>query len=160
MKKTEINEEEEETEEEEGGGGRRRSGVLKVRLSSVQVYTSMDRNKETESEPRIYAYSRAASAALCHVVCVGFTAFIAVQSRPGSSESFCGSQSPCRFGEACNVCLLCFRFVFVASLSDDTVGKLKLTKCYTRHFRSHRVIIKAESQFMFRVSTETFFFFK
>uniref|UniRef100_A0A3Q3XS92 ascorbate ferrireductase (transmembrane) n=1 Tax=Mola mola TaxID=94237 RepID=A0A3Q3XS92_MOLML len=40
---------------------------------------------ETESEPRIYAYSRAASAALCHVVCVGFTAFIAVQSRPGSS---------------------------------------------------------------------------
>ncbi|XP_041810115.1 cytochrome b561 domain-containing protein 2 [Chelmon rostratus] len=43
------------------------------------------KHKEAESEPRIYGYTRAASAALTHFICVVFTVFIAVLSRPGSS---------------------------------------------------------------------------
>lgn len=42
-------------------------------------------NKETESEPRIYIYTRTASAVLTHFLCLGFTVFIAVLSRPGTS---------------------------------------------------------------------------
>lgn len=42
-------------------------------------------NKESESEPRVYGNIRGASAALTHLICVAFTVFIAVLSRPGSS---------------------------------------------------------------------------
>ncbi|GAA6221873.1 cytochrome b561 domain-containing protein 2 [Lates japonicus] len=42
-------------------------------------------NKESESEPRIYGFSRTASAALTHFICIVFSVFIALLSRPGSS---------------------------------------------------------------------------
>nr|XP_046239614.1 transmembrane reductase CYB561D2 [Scatophagus argus]XP_046239615.1 transmembrane reductase CYB561D2 [Scatophagus argus] len=42
-------------------------------------------SKDTESEPGIYGYSRAAFTALTHSVCIVFTVFIAILSRPGSS---------------------------------------------------------------------------
>ncbi|XP_078104727.1 transmembrane reductase CYB561D2 isoform X2 [Sander vitreus] len=46
----------------------------------------MVHNKETESEPRIYGFARTASAVLTHFICIVFTVFIAVLSRPGTSE--------------------------------------------------------------------------
>ncbi|XP_044203809.1 transmembrane reductase CYB561D2 [Thunnus albacares] len=45
----------------------------------------MGHNRETDSEPRVYGYTRTASAVLTHFICVGFTVFIAVLSRPGTS---------------------------------------------------------------------------
>ncbi|XP_042363651.1 transmembrane reductase CYB561D2 [Plectropomus leopardus] len=42
-------------------------------------------NKDTESEPRIYGYSRTASAVLTHCACVVFTVIITALSRPGTS---------------------------------------------------------------------------
>uniref|UniRef100_UPI0037E8E2B6 transmembrane reductase CYB561D2 n=1 Tax=Semicossyphus pulcher TaxID=241346 RepID=UPI0037E8E2B6 len=45
----------------------------------------MVHNKEIESEPRIYSYTRTASAASTHLICIFFTVFIAVLSRPGTS---------------------------------------------------------------------------
>ncbi|KAK9528973.1 hypothetical protein VZT92_013097 [Zoarces viviparus] len=42
-------------------------------------------NKETGSEPRIYGCTRTASALLSHCICIGFTVFIALLSRPGTS---------------------------------------------------------------------------
>ncbi|XP_068598388.1 transmembrane reductase CYB561D2 [Brachionichthys hirsutus] len=45
----------------------------------------MVHNKEAESEPWMYSYTRTAFAALTHFLCVGFTVFIAVLARPGSS---------------------------------------------------------------------------
>ncbi|KAF1391708.1 hypothetical protein PFLUV_G00044900 [Perca fluviatilis] len=45
----------------------------------------MVQNKETESEPRIYGFTRTASAVLTHFICIVFTVFIAILSRPGTS---------------------------------------------------------------------------
>ncbi|XP_034388852.1 cytochrome b561 domain-containing protein 2 isoform X2 [Cyclopterus lumpus] len=42
-------------------------------------------NKENGSELRIYAWTRTASAVLSHCLCIVFTVFIAVLSRPGTS---------------------------------------------------------------------------
>ncbi|XP_040889880.1 cytochrome b561 domain-containing protein 2 [Toxotes jaculatrix] len=42
-------------------------------------------NKESESEPRVYGCTRTASAVLTHFICVIFTVFIALLSRPGTS---------------------------------------------------------------------------
>ncbi|XP_068451069.1 transmembrane reductase CYB561D2 [Clinocottus analis] len=42
-------------------------------------------NTETGSELRVYGWTRTASAVLSHCVCVVFTVFIAVLSRPGTS---------------------------------------------------------------------------
>ncbi|AWP02770.1 putative cytochrome b561 domain-containing protein 2 [Scophthalmus maximus] len=42
-------------------------------------------NRESDGEPRVYGYSRRASAVLTHFICVGFSVFIALLSRPGSS---------------------------------------------------------------------------
>ncbi|XP_036387976.1 cytochrome b561 domain-containing protein 2 [Megalops cyprinoides] len=39
----------------------------------------------SESEPRIYGYLRVACGLLVHLLCAGFTVFIAVLARPGSS---------------------------------------------------------------------------
>ncbi|CAK6973788.1 transmembrane reductase CYB561D2 [Scomber scombrus] len=45
----------------------------------------MGHYRETESEPRVYGYTRTASAVLAHLICGVFTVFIAVLSRPGTS---------------------------------------------------------------------------
>ncbi|XP_047439098.1 transmembrane reductase CYB561D2 [Mugil cephalus] len=45
----------------------------------------MINNRDTEAEPRFYGFARKASAVLTHFICVFFTAFIAVLSRPGTS---------------------------------------------------------------------------
>ncbi|KAI4826419.1 hypothetical protein KUCAC02_029867 [Chaenocephalus aceratus] len=42
-------------------------------------------NKEPESEPRIYGYTRTATTVLTHFMCISFTVFIAILSRPGTS---------------------------------------------------------------------------
>lgn len=42
-------------------------------------------NKETDPEPRVYGYTRTGSAVLTHCVCIVFTVFITVLSRPGTS---------------------------------------------------------------------------
>ncbi|KAJ0023218.1 hypothetical protein NQD34_003117 [Periophthalmus magnuspinnatus] len=45
----------------------------------------MAQGKETESEARLYRYSRTVAAALTHVLCVAFTVLLVFLSRPGSS---------------------------------------------------------------------------
>ncbi|XP_045884724.1 transmembrane reductase CYB561D2 isoform X1 [Micropterus dolomieu] len=45
----------------------------------------MVHNREPEPEPRVYGYTRTASAVLTHFICFVFTVFIAVLSRPGTS---------------------------------------------------------------------------
>ncbi|RVE73193.1 hypothetical protein OJAV_G00047850 [Oryzias javanicus] len=45
----------------------------------------MAHSKEAESEPCMYGFTRAASAALTHLISLTFTAFIAFLSRPGTS---------------------------------------------------------------------------
>lgn len=47
---------------------------------------NMAHNTETEQEPRLYRFTRAASAVLTHFLCFLLTGFIAVLSRPGTSE--------------------------------------------------------------------------
>ncbi|XP_039972476.1 cytochrome b561 domain-containing protein 2 [Xiphias gladius] len=42
-------------------------------------------NKGSESEPRVCAYTRTASAVLTHCVCIVFSVFMALLSRPGTS---------------------------------------------------------------------------
>ncbi|KAG7244607.1 hypothetical protein INR49_029626, partial [Caranx melampygus] len=42
-------------------------------------------NKESEREPRLDGFTRSASALLIHFICVVFSVFIAVLSRPGST---------------------------------------------------------------------------
>ncbi|XP_045884725.1 transmembrane reductase CYB561D2 isoform X2 [Micropterus dolomieu] len=44
----------------------------------------MVHNREPEPEPRVYGYTRTASAVLTHFICFVFTVFIAVLSRPGT----------------------------------------------------------------------------
>ncbi|KAF7665471.1 hypothetical protein LDENG_00142630 [Lucifuga dentata] len=45
----------------------------------------MAHSRETESEPRIYGYARTACSVLTHFICLIFTVFVAVLSRPGTS---------------------------------------------------------------------------
>ncbi|XP_013132527.1 transmembrane reductase CYB561D2 [Oreochromis niloticus] len=45
----------------------------------------MVHKKEPESEPRLYGLTRTASVVLTHLICFGFTVFISVLSRPGTS---------------------------------------------------------------------------
>lgn len=52
-------------------------------LGSTYISFNMVYNKE--SEPRVYGFTRTASAVLSHLICIAFTASIAVLSRPGSS---------------------------------------------------------------------------
>ncbi|KAM9757843.1 transmembrane reductase CYB561D2 isoform 1-T3 [Menidia menidia] len=45
----------------------------------------MSHKIESDSEPRFYGFTRTASTVLTHVVCIGFTVFITLLSRPGTS---------------------------------------------------------------------------
>ncbi|XP_072308477.1 transmembrane reductase CYB561D2 [Eucyclogobius newberryi] len=45
----------------------------------------MAQGKETEPEARLYTCTRSVAAALTHVLCIAFTAFLVFVSRPGSS---------------------------------------------------------------------------
>ncbi|XP_074536442.1 transmembrane reductase CYB561D2 [Halichoeres trimaculatus] len=45
----------------------------------------MVHTKDSDSEPRIYGFTRTAAAGLTHLICIFFTVFITLLSRPGSS---------------------------------------------------------------------------
>lgn len=58
----------------------------KKSLFVPKVFSNMNSSKKADSEPCVSSSSRTAFLVLIHCVCIIFTIFLTLQSRPGSSE--------------------------------------------------------------------------